>query len=235
MLIIGLTGGIGSGKSTIARFITEAGIEVIDSDVIAREVVAPQTKAWFRLREQFGSEIIQSDGFIDRSKLAAIVFSDNSKRKILNNIVHPEIYKEILKRILWLFLKCESLVVLDLPLLYESGYMLKFMAKVIVVYCTYDQQKQRIITRNNYNEQEANARINSQMSLEEKKRRADFVVDNSKDLQFTKTQVQEIVSQLRNSVDVWKYRFLFWGLLAIVGGTTILTGKYIVQKVLIYF
>ncbi|RWS11002.1 dephospho-CoA kinase-like protein [Dinothrombium tinctorium] len=216
MLIVGLTGGIGSGKSTVASMLRECGITVIDADTIAREVTLPYTKAWTKIKQTFGEEVIQADLSLDRAKLAAIIFNDSSKRQALNSIVHPEIYKRMLKQLLILFLKCEKIAVVDLPLLYESGYMLKFIAKVIVVYCSEEQQKQRIMARNNYSEEEANSRIKSQWPLEEKCKRANFVVKNCGSLEDTRKQVQSIVSQLISSKEYWKYRILFWSVLSVI-------------------
>ena len=206
MFVVGLTGGIGSGKSTVAKMLTELGVDLIDADLVAREVVRPQMKAWKLIRHHFGNEVILQNGEIDRKKLAQIIFTDESKRKLLNSITHPEIYKTIFKKLLLYLLFFTQFVVLDLPLLFESGKMTKYLSKIIVVKCTRNQQIQRLIQRNNYSEAESISRIESQMCLEEKCRLSHFVVDNSLDLEYTRTQVEAIVKQLRSSRNHWKLR-----------------------------
>ena len=206
MFVVGLTGGIASGKSTVSKMLIELGVPLIDGDLMAREVVKPGMKAWKQIRYHFGNEVILQNGEIDRKKLAEIIFNDESKRRLLNSITHPEIYKQIAKKLLVYLIFFTQFVVLDLPLLFESGKMIKYVSKIIVVKCSRNQQIERLIQRNNYSESESISRIDSQMPLEEKCRLSHFVIDNSNDLQKTRTQVVEVVRQLQSSTIQWKLR-----------------------------
>lgn len=215
MFLVGLTGGIGTGKSTVVKILKEFDVDVVDADIIARQIVEPGMKAHRRIREEFGDEVFQQNGQIDRAKLANIIFNDQEKRKLLDGITHPEIYKQIFWQCFWAILKGTQFVVLDLPLLFESGYMLKFLHKIIVVKCDNQQQIDRLINRNNYSIEEAQTRINAQMSIQLKCQLADYVIDNNKSLDDTKNQVKRIVLELRKSKAHWKTRIIL--------GTSLLT------------
>ena len=171
--IIGLTGGIASGKSTVAHLFIDEGVYVIDSDQLAKDIqtrpaVIKQTAALF------GAEII-INGELDRVKLAKIVFSDAQKREQLNALIHPLIRQEIETL---LAMRKNKLVIIDMPLLYEAGFD-DMVEEVIVVYATRAQQIERLMARNNLTEAEAIERIDAQMPLDEKVKRADFVLDNT--------------------------------------------------------
>lgn len=219
MFLVGLTGGIATGKSTVSAMLKDLNVPFIDADVIAREVVKPGRKAWRLIREKFGEEVLLPTLDIDRDKLAEIIFSNPEKRKLLNSITHPEIYKEIFRQCFWLFMKGTQFVVLDLPLLFESGYMTKFLHKIIVVNCTPQEQLKRLMARNGYSESNARQRIEAQMSMAQKCRFANYVIDNSKASSLTRKQVENVVRELRSSYAHWPIRFfIYGGALALLAG-----------------
>ncbi|HOC94299.1 MAG TPA: dephospho-CoA kinase [bacterium] len=187
MRIIGLTGTIGSGKSAVAGMLAELGAEVIDTDKVAREVVEPGTPGLKKLVETWGESLLTGDGSLDREKLAAIVFADEGQRRRLNSILHPMIGAEVAAR---LAASRAPAVVLEVPLLFESGFD-KMAHECWVVTADEDSLPKRIAARDGAGEDAARARITSQMSQEEKARRADVVIDNSGTLAQTRTQVAE--------------------------------------------
>jgi dephospho-CoA kinase len=228
MFLVGLTGGIGSGKSTVSQMMSEMGVHLIDADMIARQVVKPGMKAWVQIRDNFGSQVIQQNGEIDRQKLAQIIFNNEEKRLLLNRITHPQIYKEIYKQLFINLLFGKQFVVLDLPLLYETDVMTKWFHKIIVVNCSRDQQIERLFARNNYSFEESVSRIESQMPLEKKCRMSDFVINNSNDLNQTKEEVKQIVNELKCSYFQWKIRIPFY----LISLTAIYLIAYSIKKVL---
>ncbi|XP_076040709.1 dephospho-CoA kinase [Oratosquilla oratoria] len=199
MFLVGLTGGIASGKSTVSTMIREMGVPVIDADLIARQIVEPGKKAWGRIKEAFGPDILLETGEIDRPKLGSIVFNDAEKRRTINKITHPEIYGEIRRKVLHYLLQGEQFVVLDLPLLYESNKVTSYLFKTIVVTCDDELQLDRLMARNLYSEHEAISRIEAQMPLTRKCQMADFIIENSGSLEETRIQVEGIVRVLRAS------------------------------------
>ncbi|XP_042880028.1 dephospho-CoA kinase-like [Penaeus japonicus] len=199
MFLVGLTGGIATGKSTVSLMIRELGVPVVDADLIARQIVEPGKKAWKKIREVFGEEILLESGEIDRAKLGAVVFSDIEKRRAINKITHPLIYSEIRSQIFKYLLKGEQFVVLDLPLLYESNKVTSYLYKTIVVACEDELQLERLMARNQFTEKEAIARIEAQMPLEKKCSMASIVIENSGSLANTRKQVEGIVRLLRSS------------------------------------
>lgn len=218
MLLIGLTGGIATGKSTVANKLRDLGIVVIDADVIAREVVEPGKPAWKKIKAEFGDEILLQNGELNRPLLGKVVFSQPDKRHKLNSITHPQIYKEIFWKCLKMLVSGHQYVILDLPLLFESGKMVKYVSKVIVVTCGENQQLERLMMRNNFTQSEAENRILAQLPLHEKCKMADYVIDNSGDIKQTDKQIQEVVRQLNQSYGHWKLRgILFIATLAFCG------------------
>lgn len=177
-LIIGLTGSIGTGKTMIANKFRELNIPVVDADVIAREVVEPGKEAYTSIVATFGETIVQHNQTLDRKKLGNIVFNDEEKRKKLNAIVHPAIRKEMIRQRDALVDQGEKCVVLDIPLLYESG-LTHFVDKVIVVSVDADIQLERILKRDNLTTEEAKSRINAQIPVAEKAKKADAVINNN--------------------------------------------------------
>ncbi|KAF8796989.1 Dephospho-CoA kinase domain-containing [Argiope bruennichi] len=205
MFLVGLTGGIASGKSSVSTFLRNMGIEIIDADVIAREVVEPGKRAWRRIREEFG--------------------------EVLNSITHPEVFKSMFFKAAKLFFCGHQFAVLDVPLLFESGNLYKYVHKTVVVTCEPAQQLERLMARDNLSETDALARINAQMSLAEKAKRADFVISNTGDRENTREQVETLVKQLKNLKTHWKYRFIFLGSVLITVGV-IGVGPYMLYKYL---
>ncbi|MED1748260.1 MAG: dephospho-CoA kinase [Bacillota bacterium] len=193
-LVIGLTGGIASGKSTVSQMIKELGIRVVDADVIAKEAVSKGTPALHQIVQTFGEDVLLPNGELNRQQLGAIIFSDEEKRKQLNAIVHPEVRKEMLKQRDEGINQQETFVVLDIPLLFESQ-LESLVDRIIVVYTTPELQLSRLMNRNALSEEEALNRIHSQQSLEEKCQKADRVIENTKDLAFMRKQLQNILNE----------------------------------------
>ncbi|PGY10026.1 dephospho-CoA kinase [Bacillus sp. AFS031507] len=193
-LVIGLTGGIASGKSTVSNFFKEMDITVVDADIESRLAVMKGESAYFRIIEEFGRDILLEDGEIDRQKLGAIIFHHAEKRQTLNEIVHPEVRKRMRDQVEQAIKNSEEVVVLDIPLLFESK--LTYMVdKTLLVYVDDETQLKRLIERNNLSVEDAEARIRSQMPLSEKIRLADAVIDNNGSIADTKKQLLEILVQ----------------------------------------
>ncbi|KAG1837041.1 dephospho-CoA kinase-domain-containing protein [Suillus subalutaceus] len=209
MLVVGLTGGIATGKSTVSNLLKSQQIPVIDADVLAREVVQPGTKGLTQIIAHFGSEVLFPDGTLDRKKLGTIIFNNEVKRKKLNSIVHPAVRRGILWNVFWCWLRGEKLCVVDVPLLIEGG-LWKWMGKVIVVYCSADIQLQRLMTRDNSSREDASARLNSQLPITQKVEYADIVLDNSGTLQDLEQQVHLCLVKLEPTAGwSWKLSWLF--------------------------
>jgi dephospho-CoA kinase len=178
MINIGLTGGIGSGKSTVARLFQERGAYIIDIDTIAHLVEKPGGIVWNRIVEYFGKKILDKNNIIDREALGGIVFRDSAKLEELNRIVHPAVFDEWRHRLGDIGNKDEAAIIIsDIPLLIEVGWH-RSVDMVILVYTSPDVQTERIIERNGYNYEEAQARLKSQMPMDEKIPFADFVINN---------------------------------------------------------
>ena len=181
MLKVGLTGGIASGKSTVARIFRELGAHVLDADRIAREVVPPDSPALARIVRAFGQEMLRPDGTLDRAALGAIVFEDEGKRRVLEGILHPLILDEIDRRVEKLERDDpDSVVVVEAALILELGRQAEFDA-LVVVWADEEQQRRRLMKRDNLSAENADRRLGAQLPLAEKRRRAQFVVDNSGD------------------------------------------------------
>lgn len=193
-LVIGLTGGIASGKSTVSQMIKEKGIRVVDADIIAKEAVSKGSAALHQIVQTFGEEVLLPNGELNRQQLGAIIFSDEEKRKKLNAIVHPEVRKEMLEQRDEGVSNNETFVVLDIPLLFESK-LEGLVDRIIVVYTTPELQLSRLMNRNDLSEEEALNRIQSQQSLEEKCQKADRVIENTKDLAFIRKQLENILNE----------------------------------------
>lgn len=191
--IIGITGGIASGKSSVSTFIKELGFVVIDADVVAREVVEPGEEAYQEIISTFGDTVLLSDGHIDRAQLGQIIFYNEEKRGWLNSIVHPAVRKRMTEQAEQAFQEGANTVFMDIPLLFESKltYMVE---KTLLVYVDAEVQLARLMKRNNLSEEDALARIASQMSLIEKQPLADAVVHNNGDLEETKEQVRFVLT-----------------------------------------
>ncbi|MDZ5472474.1 dephospho-CoA kinase [Bacillus sp. 31A1R] len=196
-LIIGLTGGIASGKSTISNMLKEKGIPVIDADVEARLAVEIGEPAYEEIVSYFGREILNEDHTIDRAKLGAIIFNNEEKRLKLNSIVHPAVRKHMTEKKEREIEKGSNIIVLDIPLLFESK--LTYMVdKVLLVYVSEEVQLQRLMNRNQLTEDEATARVLSQMPLKDKLQLADAVIDNNGTIQQSEDQLNHILSKWNN-------------------------------------
>ncbi|MEI3596986.1 MULTISPECIES: dephospho-CoA kinase [unclassified Oceanobacillus] len=195
-LVIGLTGSIATGKSTVAKMFRQLGIPVIDADILAREVVEPGEDAYKEVIETFGEDILLEDKTLNRKQLGEIVFTDETKRKQLNGIVHPAIRKKMLEKRDHFIREGNQCVVLDIPLLFESKLQ-EFVDKVLVVYADQEIQLQRLMARNEFTEEEAMQRIQSQMPVKEKASLADAVINNN-------STKEETYEQLRQLLEKWQ-------------------------------
>ena len=200
MLIVGLTGGVASGKTTVSQVLKEEGAYIIDADRIARELVRPHAPAWKKLVRTFGKEILREDGSIHRKKLADKVFADLGQRKLLNQILHARIRKEMEQKAKEIGQKDpEAIVVIDAPLLVELGDH-RQMDKLIVVASTQKQQIERLRERDGISAEEALRMFASQMPVEDKAKLADFVIQNKGSFQETRKKTREIFQELKRSV-----------------------------------
>ncbi|MBI5442433.1 MAG: dephospho-CoA kinase [Deltaproteobacteria bacterium] len=196
-MLIGLTGGIASGKSTAARFFREAGAEVIDADRLARSAVEPGRPALEEIRAEFGPSVILPDGTLDRAALAAKVFGDEEARARLNRIVHPRVEEEVRREVSRIRgADPGAVIVYDIPLLYEGGLADRFDA-VVVIYVPREEQLRRLRARDGLSAEEAAARLASQMDIEEKARRADFVVENTASPEDLRRRVELLLKEIR--------------------------------------
>ncbi|WP_028783423.1 dephospho-CoA kinase [Thalassobacillus devorans] len=177
-LVIGLTGSIASGKSTVSLMFDDYDIPVIDADKISREVVIPGEKAYHEIVTEFGTSILREDGSIDRKKLGAIVFKEEEKRKRLNNIVHPAVRKRMIERRDHFCNQEVPAVVMDIPLLFESE-LTHLVDKTLVVYVDEKVQLERLMERDGSTKEEAIQRINAQLPVQQKAEMADEVIDNN--------------------------------------------------------
>jgi len=195
-LLVGLTGGIASGKSTVSRQLAELGCHVIDADLLAREVVAPGESAWQAIVEAFGREVLQADGSLDRARLATLVFRDATQRRRLEAITHPAIQARRQARLAELRARgFQGIVVQDAALLIEVGGA-AHVDRLVVVYATPEAQLERLMRRDGLDRAEAERRIASQMPLSEKIRLAHYVIDNSDSPEETAAQVRAVHAAL---------------------------------------
>lgn len=195
MLKVGLTGGIGSGKSTVARMFKERSIPVIDADVVAREVLNLYPELLEEIKNEFGSEFFDEDGKLLRRKLGDYVFTSELKRKRLEEIIMPYIKKDIFKHMkLYEDLK-ENICILDAPILIETGIN-NDMDINVLVWVDKDTQIKRVMDRDKMSLDQVMNRINAQMPLDEKKKHVDIVIDTSVDIDYTETQVKKLLTSL---------------------------------------
>ncbi|CAG4942298.1 unnamed protein product [Colias eurytheme] len=221
MFIVGLTGGLATGKSTVLSIFRENGIAVIDADEIARKVLEPGTKAWKEVKQYFGDEVLNPDGKVNRLKLGEIVFNDRDKRMKLNSITHPRIQSSMMRMAFNYFFTGHSYIVMEVPLLFETGKMLTFMHKIITVVCEDHQQLERLCKRNDFAENVAKKRISCQMPLERKVAKSHFVIDNSGDILTTRQQTESIIRLLKHSKFTWYFRaIILIAILSVFFGVT---------------
>lgn len=193
--VIGLTGGIASGKSTASAYIEEQGFKVLDADVYARKVTEKGSPGYHKIIEAFGTGILDGDGEINRSALGKIIFNDSGERQKLNDISHPEI-RRMMNADRDKHVK-ENHVFLDIPLLFENG-LDEQCDMTITVYVTKENQMERLMARNGLSEADAAARIGSQMPLDEKRDLSDRVFDNNGDKSNLFRQIDDFLKELGN-------------------------------------
>ena len=195
-LLVGLTGGIGSGKSAVSRMFRDLGCLIIDADLLAREVVEPGERAYAKIVAEFGKQVLDADGQVDRKKLGAMVFGDAAKRKRLEEFTHPEIRQRQAGILAELITEgFEGIAIFDAALLVETGGA-KTMDRLVVVYADEATQLRRIMLRDAIPEAEAIQKIRSQMPLSEKAKQAHYVVDNSGTREETERRVREVYQAL---------------------------------------
>jgi dephospho-CoA kinase len=194
-LLVGLTGGIATGKSTVADTLRRLGAEIIDADQLAREVVAPGEPALAEIVREFG-DVLQPDGTLDRKKLGAIVFGDTPRRKRLEAITHPAIRERFLARLRELeAVGFEGLVFFDAPVMIESGNY-RNMDRLVVVFTGDATQRERLMARDGMSAAEASRRMATQMPVADKAKLADYVIDNSGDRAATEARTREVFEAL---------------------------------------
>lgn len=196
MKLVGLTGGIASGKSTVAKILRRLGAAIVDADVLSREVVAPGHDGWNEIVATFGREILQPDQTLDRQKLRTIIFNNPDARKQLEAIIHPRVRALAEQRIREHAAAGAELVVYEVPLLFE-GKIHEWLRPVILVACDVNVQRQRLQQRDSIDAAAAQKIIDAQMSLEEKRRLADYVIENDGSLADLEAQVRAAVAKIQ--------------------------------------
>lgn len=196
MKVVGLTGGIATGKSTVASILRQLGARIVDADQLAREIVRPGEAAWKEIVDAFGAGILREDKSIDRERLRNIVFRDERARKRLEAITHPRIRALAQQRIRQLAAEGANVVVYEAPLLFENNVHL-WLRPVIVVACDRATQKERLRKRDGLTEQDIERHLGAQMPLDEKRRLADHVIENNGTLEDLKKQVEEIWQKIQ--------------------------------------
>jgi dephospho-CoA kinase len=199
--IFGLTGGVACGKSTVAAMFAELGAKVIDADRLAHELIRSPLPAYHDIVRHFAFEVLDSQGEIDRKRLGDAVFADPDKLRVLNTIVHPRVLERIGQLAEAFHLQDpHALVLVDAALIYEAGVADRF-AKIIVAWCGPEQQLERLMAKAGLSREEAERRIAAQMPVEEKRRRADYVIDCSGSLENTKQEVDRLYSAVLKPVE----------------------------------
>ena len=191
-MIIGLTGSIASGKSTVARMLKEFKLPIVDADIVARDVVEPGTPTLAAIVETFGKGALREDGSMNREYVGQLIFHDPSKRKMLNDIIHPAIREEMIRRRDEWIASGEPTVIMDIPLLFESKLQ-HFVEKIIVVSGTDEIQLERLMARNGFSKEDALARIRSQLPMSVKEQGAHAVIYNNGTEEQTKEQLESIL------------------------------------------
>ncbi len=201
MLLVGLTGGIASGKSHVARVFRDLGAQLIDADRIVHELLQPRQQAWHSIVEHFGKGILAAGDCIDRKKLGEIIFHDPEQRAWLNSCLHPKVFDVYLSQVRQMRTRpSNTIIIFDAALLVETGYHRK-MDRLIVVYAEQEQQIERLMKRDNFTKEQALARIKSQMPLSEKRGHADYVIDNTGSRERTTEQAREVFHKLKQEAE----------------------------------
>lgn len=197
MLNVGLTGGIASGKSTVARMLAEKGAIVIDFDELAHAVQEPEGLVWQEIVDHFGRDILGPDRAIDRRKLGAVVFGDREKLELLNRLVHPAVFAEWQRRIAEIrAVRPDAIVLSDIPLLFEAGLKPQ-VDLVLLVYIPPEEQIRRMMARNGYSRDEAKSRLASQMPIDAKLPEADIIIRNEGSQEETRRAVDGLWEELQ--------------------------------------
>lgn len=198
MLKIGLTGSIGTGKSTVSKLLRERGIAVIDADLLAREIVKKGQECLNDLKNVFGNQVLTSDGELDRKKLGQIVFSDDSKLELLNSVTHPHIRRRMKAQMNELESKNNKVLVLDIPLLFEAN-MEDLVDIVLVVFAKEEIQIKRIMERDNCTQEEAMRIIKTQISQQDKISKSDYTIDNSGTIEELKEKLNGFLEKIEEN------------------------------------
>lgn len=208
MRIVGLTGGIASGKSTVSNLFKSHDIPVVDADVVAREALKKGSGGWKKVVEAFGEEILLDNGEVNRPRLGQIVFADPDKRQFLNRLLAPYISSGIFWEVVKLWSKGYKVIVLDVPLLFEAKID-KFTKPIIVVWVDPETQIQRLLARDNSSEEDGRNRVNAQMPLDVKRNKADIVIDNTGSLDDLNEQFQNVLVRVTGPLtwyEFWRSR-----------------------------
>lgn len=195
MIILGLTGGIATGKSTVSQFFIDEGITVVDTDLIARDLLQKGTSTYNEVIKHFSDDILLTNGEINRKRLGRIIFTNSKKRKLLNSIVHPKVREVVDSEIQKCQKRNEKIIVLDVPLLFETNYQ-TIVDKTVVVYAKPIKQLERLASRDNISIEYAKMKIDAQMPLSKKVEMADYVIDNSYSILKTKRDFLNMLKEL---------------------------------------
>lgn len=198
MKLVGLTGGIASGKSTAAKILESLGAAVVNADTLAREAVEPGREAWQEIIAAFGSEILQSDRTLDRQKLRTLIFNNPDARRKLESIIHPRVRALAERRIAEHGAAGYAVVVYEVPLLFE-GRLHEWLRPVILIACDIEIQIERLQQRDGLDRVQAQKHIEAQMNLEEKRRLADYVIENNGNLEDLKRQVEAVLDTIKTT------------------------------------
>ncbi|XP_059625717.1 dephospho-CoA kinase [Cornus florida] len=229
MRIVGLTGGIASGKSTVSNLFKAHGFPVVDADLVARDVLKEGTGGWKKVVAAFGRDILQDNGEVDRPKLGQIVFSDPAKRQLLNRLLAPYISSGIFFEILKLWMKGYKIIILDVPLLFEAK-MDKWTNPIIVVWVDPETELQRLMARDGSSAEEANNRINAQMPLDFKRSKADLVIDNTGSLEDLNVNFQKVLAEVKKPLTWTEFGLSRQG--AFLAFISVLVGVVVCRKAL---
>jgi dephospho-CoA kinase len=201
MLLVGLTGGIASGKSLVGRVFRDMGAHLIDADRIVHSLLSKNEQAWKEVLDHFGPDILLPNKEIDRKKLGEIVFNDNEQREWLNRCLHPKVFEAFVASVRNLRnYPTDTIIVFDAALLIETGYYKK-MDRTVIVYATPEQQIERLYQRDKFNKEQAHARIKSQMPLDDKREYADYVIENTGSREHTEQQARDIFLNLKREAE----------------------------------
>lgn len=195
MITVGLTGGIASGKSTVSSMFRESGIPVICADELAHEAVSPGSPALEKIKEVFGSDVLEPDGNLNRAVLGSKVFTNSNLKKQLEQIIHPVVARRKEELLRDYERQGYRIVVVDVPLLFEANWE-NTVDVVLVVYVNRGVQAERLMKRNGLSVEEVSARLNSQWPIEDKRKKAHIVIDNSLSIEDTRTRFRQVLAEL---------------------------------------